>query len=287
MTLQGYTSDVSLPALFKAFQESQKTGQLCLKPASKYRPKGNQDAQQYSFWFHRGNLIAATHRSDGRGLMKLIQQRVPLKAATLPRLLQRCPDQQPLGKFLKDNGVLTTRQLRSLFTHQILRYLCVLFQAPDVHFAFHPQAALPYSEMTNIKIPATEMMLPGLRALKNWNALQPKLPSPDSSLRKRRVNAPKIKLNTIEKEVLKIAEGGHSLAQIAKLTRQPTEDVLKIAFRLIFVGITEEAPYIRFTMTCERDTPSQPQNQSRLLEKLSHRFQKSPLSAPMSVKATH
>ncbi|MEM9163499.1 MAG: DUF4388 domain-containing protein [Cyanobacteria bacterium P01_F01_bin.4] len=287
MTLQGYTSDVSLPALFKALQDRQQTGQLCLKPASKHSPKGNQASQQYSFWFHRGNLIAATNRSDGRGLLKLMQQRVPLKASTLPRLLQRCPAHQPLGKFLKDNGVLTTKQLRSLFTHQVLRYLCVLLQTPDVHFSFHPQAAFPYSEMTNIKIPATEMTLPGLRALKNWSTLQPKLPSPDSSLRKRRVNAPKIKLNTLEKDVLKIAKGGHSLAQIAKQMRHPTEDVLKIAFRLIFVGITEEVPYTRFETRSVPDTrPHQPQNQIGLLEKLSHHLHLH-TSTPMSVKVTH
>ncbi|MEO0456587.1 MAG: DUF4388 domain-containing protein [Cyanobacteria bacterium P01_A01_bin.114] len=299
MTFQGCISDVPLLELFKSLQDNQKTGCLSLKTvldnkASRYRasrpPKSpkysgldyENNGDPYLFWFYRGHLVAATNRSDGLGLLNLIQRRVPLKTSTLPFLLQRRPSQQTLGKFLRENGVLTARQLRSLFTHQVLRYLCVLLQTPEVHFSFCACESLPYLEMTNIKISAAAMMLPGLRCLKNWDTLQASLPSSDSGLKNSDKSAPKLKLNTIEKEVLQIAKGGHSLAQIAQIMVHPTNDVLKIAFRLIFVGLVEEVPYIRFAAAATH-RPREMQGRLGFSKKLSHAVQTVSPSPAMSV----
>ncbi|NEP20213.1 MAG: DUF4388 domain-containing protein, partial [Leptolyngbya sp. SIO4C1] len=135
MLIQGYTSDFSLPELFKLLQNSQQSGRLTLKPSLQSVSK----IRQHFFWFEQGYLVAASHRLDGLGLITLLQQRALLQSHSLARLLRQCPANLPFGDILRENALFSEHKLRSLFTAQMLSHTCTLLQSPNVYFAFYPR----------------------------------------------------------------------------------------------------------------------------------------------------
>ncbi len=284
MNLQGLTSEFSLPELFQFLQESQQTGRLSLRPV-----KGSHlENKPHFFWFEKGNLLAASDRLDGLGLLHIMQTRSLITSAVQPRLLRQCPRQVALGNFLKDRAVLTGKQLKSLFAFQILKHMCALLKATDIRFAFRESYPLSYLEMTGVKTRATDVTLPSLRILKDWGTLVDKLPSPESGLNPVEGKQLSYRLQTQEKNVLRLAQTGMSLAKISKTLKLSTLDVQKTGFRLIFVGIAKEVPMIDIA-----NSHSQPKRQlARLSEsflgKLSGYLQKGlqPAPATASVSAS-
>lgn len=277
MLLQGQTSEFSLPELFKLLKDSQQTGRLSLKSLSTTGLEGD----PHYFWFEQGNLVAASQRLDGLGLLTLLRQRSLLQSSTLPQLLRQCPPKLALGSFLQQKAVLTTKQLQSFFAHQVLRNTCRMIQVSNVRFAFYPGYPFPYLEMTGIKIHATDITLPSLRMIKDWGTLMDKLPGLDSGLKPGQGNVPLYRLNSDERRVLQLASSGNSLGDIAIQMRASKLAVQKIGFRLIFVGMAVELPMVyvaKAKVRSHRPAPSKVSD--AFLSKLSSYLQKTADSIP-------
>ena len=239
MAFNGYLSDVSLPKVFQILQDGKKTGLLSIQglvSAAQSQPK------YYFIWLHRGRIVAVANHLDSRCLAALISQRRYLSMAMVERLMRRCPPDEPLGRFLRAQGGLTTKQLEILFASQVMREICDLLQVPDGYFAFDPNAPIPKVEMTGLSVAATEVILPGLRILKDWQAFSDRLPHPQSALVNLLRGQPHIRINQREWSVWRLIDEKITLTQIAAQLGLPIEDVQQIAFCLIFVGLAEEVP---------------------------------------------
>ncbi|MGB7086423.1 MAG: DUF4388 domain-containing protein [Phormidesmis sp.] len=255
MLIQGQTSDFTLPELFKFLKDSRQTGRLSLRSLFGETLEGD----PHYLWFEEGKLLAASQRLDGLGLLHLLRQRSLLQGLSLTRLLRQCPPKVALGQFLRDQAVLSAKQLQSLFASQILRNTCTLIQAPNVRFSFYPDYPLPYLEMTGVKIQATDIMLPSLRMIKSWGTLSEKLPASESGLNpSAKGSVPQYRLNSHEQTVLCLSEAGHSLREIAATLKLPKLEVQKIGFRLIFVGLATEVPMIRVARVQSKPSRSVP-----------------------------
>lgn len=242
MSVKGYLSDFSLPEIFQLLQDGKKTGLLSIQGLV-YPEQTPQSPQQYYFiWLHRGRIVTVTKHLDSRDLAKLISKRRYLSSTMTERLIRRCPPDEPLGRFLRSQGVLTTKQLEILFATQVMGQVCELFQVPDGYFEFDPTASLPKADMTGLSVIATEVILPGLRILKTWDALKDKLPHPQSSLISLIRGQPHMRINQAEWNVWRLTDENITLNQIATQLNIPIEEVQRIAFRLIFIGLAEEIP---------------------------------------------
>ncbi|NEQ51703.1 MAG: DUF4388 domain-containing protein [Leptolyngbya sp. SIO3F4] len=239
MSVNGYLSDFSLPEVFQLLQDGKKTGLLSIQGLASAAQK---QPNYYFIWLHRGRIVTVANRLDSRGLAALITKRRYLSAAMTERLIRRCPPDEPLGRFLRSQGVLTTKQLQILFASQVMRQVCDLFRAPDGYFIFDPEAPMPKVEMTGLSVMATEVVLPGLRILKDWDALQDKLPHPKSALVSLIRGRPHVRINKSEWNVWRLIDEKITLSQIAGHLSLPIEEIQRIAFRLIFVGLAEEVP---------------------------------------------
>ncbi|MEO0867320.1 MAG: DUF4388 domain-containing protein [Cyanobacteria bacterium J06642_11] len=242
MSVKGYLSDFSVPEIFQLLQDGKKTGLLSIQGLV-YPEQTPQAPQQYYFiWLHRGRIVTVTQHLDSRDLAQLIVKRRYLSNTMAERLSRRCPPDEPLGRFLRTQGILTNKQLEILFATQVMGQVCNLFKLPDGYFAFDPTAAVPKAEMTGLSVMATEVILPGLRVLKNWEAFQEKLPHPQSSLTSLVPGQPHIRINQVEWSVWRLIDASIPLSQMATQLNLSIEQVQRIAFRLIFVGLAEEIP---------------------------------------------
>ena len=240
MTIAGYLSDYSLPELLYLLETGNRTGFLRLEA------KKNIDSlatSNCSIWFKQGRVISAFGHKQGRNLVQLMHRRKLIDQEIGSTLLRRSPVESPFGLFLKSKGLLTAEQLKLLFSIQVIGHIRTLFTLEEARFKFFDSSELPYSEMTGINIPATEVILPGLRSLRNWTVLENRLPNLDSGLLQC-VPEPTVRLKLTEQKVWSLSDGKTSLQTMAKDLEQPSLKVQQVAFCLIYAGLVEEVPIV-------------------------------------------
>ena len=232
MAITGYLSDFSLAELFRFLDQGYKTGVLMLKPETDL---------PYYIWCHQGRIVAAANTLSGDSLASLMRDR-----KLLTNLDQVKDIKTPLGLTLKAENKLDSEHLKMLFAIQVMRSVCTLFTWQNAWFEFDSEAEIPLQEMTGLSAPATEITLAGLRTLKNWSALQEKLPSPTSSVISIQEGQSKFRLNQIESQIWEFTDGKTTITAIAQRLDLPLETVQQAAFRLIVIGLAEEIPMVEF-----------------------------------------
>lgn len=256
MAIIGQLAEFSLPELFQFLEQGEKSGRLTITippdamPGSGTSPQASPQTSKlptlFYIWFRRGRIIAAADRLDGKGLLTLMHRRGWLDGIGKPELQEFASMLIPLGVYLRVRAKGTPikpDQLKLMFYSQVMRQVCRLFEFPAGSFEFDGKIALPMSEMTGQMMPPTEVTLAALRVLKNWDALVEKLPEPLSTLQSPNDGLkPHLKLNQVEWQVWEFTGGNMSLRNIAEQLRLTIEEVQRIAFRLMVVGMVEEVP---------------------------------------------
>lgn len=240
MSLAGYLSEYSLAEIFHFVQEGNKTGVLSVQPDPGLSKSFD---GTYYLSFQSGRIMSFANGSGlgNRGLLKMMAQRKwisPEQEAMLETqvgLLDR-----PLGTYLKSRGVVNTEQLTLLFNSQVMATACKLFEIHHGQFNFNPQARLAYAEMTGLSMTAQEVALLGLRMLKNWDELTPKLPDPQAALQKFSSKLVGLRLDAPEFQVWTLAVGEMSISQIASKLGLEVTKVQQIGFRLSVIGLMHE-----------------------------------------------
>ncbi len=241
MSLTGYLSEYSLAEIFNFVQDGNKTGLLSIESD---RCLSRSLDNSYYISFQAGRVMSVSHGRglEHRGLLEMMGQRQWLSPEQLTGLsINANKLGQPLGTYLKSCNVLDTEQLRLLFDAQVVANICKLFG--EIHygrFDFNPQAALIYAEMTGISQQAKEVSLLGLRMLRDWSSLSPKLPTPTTILQRVSSTLPDLRLDSQESKVWSLALGELSIAKIAELLGLKIDRVQQIGFRLCAIGLVEE-----------------------------------------------
>lgn len=243
MPVSGYLSDFSLPEILQFLDEGSKSGLLTVQISrSGIAQETETGSQPHFIWLNQGRIIAAADQQDYRGLVRMIVQRKWVDEGKLRRLVLQSPTSSALGAMLKSQNLLSADQLRLLFTAQVIRQICALFELVNGWYQFVGNVQPPFLEMTGLSAPAKEVILPGLRALTNWSTLAEKLPSPSSSLIQNLQSQPELRLNSQEAQVQALTDGKVSIQKMASQLGLPLDTVQKAAFRLIVTGFAEELP---------------------------------------------
>ncbi|MBK1988007.1 DUF4388 domain-containing protein [Sphaerospermopsis aphanizomenoides BCCUSP55] len=241
MAISGFLSELSLPEIFQLLEQGNKTGRLTIKS---HLPNSSLQDPIFHIWFKQGLIVAAANRLDGQGLLSIIQQQGWLSARAAARITDVCATNQPTGLCLKLQGVLEVQQLKMLFSYQVLNQVCNLFELQDGVFQFDHKTPIPTSEMTGLTAKPKEVILKGLRVLRNWKMLEEKLPDPTCALVSKIDDKPQLPLNPLEWQIWEFTKGTVSITAIAQQLDVPVEKIQQAAFRLIVVGLVEEVPII-------------------------------------------
>jgi len=110
-------------------------------------------------WVSQGNLVAAANQLNNQGLVSLIQQYHWAGDRVVTKVAQLCPKEQPLGLYLRGQGILKSQHLKHLFEVQLFQQVCILFQVKDNQFQFEQDVPVPMQEMTGLKSPAFSLNL--------------------------------------------------------------------------------------------------------------------------------
>lgn len=151
MSTTGSFSDFSLSEILQFIEQGHKTGLLTVRALSE---SPTSKTSVHYIWVEQGCIVAAANRLDEQGLVKLIEQRQWVSDRVIYKLAQLCPTNQPLGKYLFDQGVLQAEQLKQLFLTQVRQQVCALFNLQDGEFQFEQNVSLPRLELTGLSVSA-------------------------------------------------------------------------------------------------------------------------------------
>ncbi len=159
MSITGSLADFSLAEILQFIGKGRKTGLLTLSelPSSQALPP------TYYIWVEQGRLVAAANCLDHQGLVRLIEQRQWISDRVFDKLVHWCcPLSEPLGLYLRNQGVLQTEHLKQLFNIQVLQQVSGLLHLKEGQLQFDQNVRTPTREMTGLSISAA---LPKLFAL--------------------------------------------------------------------------------------------------------------------------
>jgi hypothetical protein len=235
MAIAGYLSELSLPEIFQMLDLGHKTGRLTIQTESHPQEK-------YYIWFEIGNIVAAGNRTDGQGLLSMIQQRGWITARAATRITEVCAMNQPAGLCLKTQGLLGVEELKQLFGNQVLKLVAKLFELPEGMFEFEQKIPVPNLEMTGISASTKEVMLAALRMLKNGKILKHKLPKLSSGLVNKNFSQTELRLNQLEYQVWELTQEPIAIREIAQRLNLDEKQVQQVALRLMIIGLLTEVP---------------------------------------------
>ncbi|MCJ8280526.1 MAG: DUF4388 domain-containing protein [Rivularia sp. ALOHA_DT_140] len=247
MAFTGYLSKFSLPEIFEFLEQGYKTGLLSIRAL---KMEQMQQAANHYIWLRQGRIVAAANNLDNQGLVSMINRRGWVSKNSAMEKFEASGGRMAMGLCLKSQGLLTAEQLTLLFRSQIMGQVSALFELENGKFDFDFHAPMPAAEMTGLSMLTNDATIKGLRSLRNWSALQAKLPDLTSGISKKTMILSQLQLDPQESKVWQYANGKTSLNEIANLVLIPVEKVQQIAFRLIVSNLAEEAFII--------DTPKTP-----------------------------
>ncbi len=239
MKLFGYLSEYSLPEIFSFLHEGRRTGALILSTDNN---NSTSPINEY-LWFKDGRIIAATAGIDGVELLtKILQRKLmsSLETESIGKKLYQLSE--PLGLYLKSQGLLDASQLKLLFNSQTIVPVFKLFEAKNRRFKFEPDRLPLNAELTGINLSARELGLSGLRLLKDWSGLSNKLPDPNYAIQKCHSQQSSFEFNRHELQLWKLADGKTPLTQLAVKMSLSIDSVRQLSFCLITFGALQEIP---------------------------------------------
>jgi Domain of unknown function (DUF4388) len=242
MKFSGHLSEYSLAEIFSFIHEGNRTGLLTLSPD---RSLGTVTSNNHDYlWFENGRIVTVTSGLEGSELLTKIEQRRLVSQADIypvTILLDRLP--QPLGIYLKSQGLLDAAQLKFLFNSQTISPIHRLFELKNSRFQFDPGRSSINSELTGINASARDLGMLSLRLLKDWSGLSAKLPDPHYAIQRCNLQQPNFELNRHELELWKLADGKTPLIKLAVKMALSIEIVRQISFRLSVFGTIREIPH--------------------------------------------
>ncbi|NER24972.1 MAG: DUF4388 domain-containing protein [Symploca sp. SIO1B1] len=154
MLLTSSLQEFSVLEISHLIYKEKKTGLLKIT-ASPKSPEFS--ASTHYIWVFKGQLVSAANQLDNQGLVSLIQQYHWASDRVVTKVAHMCPQERPLGLYLKNQGVLKSQHLKHLFEVQLFQQVHILFKIKDIQFEFQQDIPAPRREMTGLTLPAISL----------------------------------------------------------------------------------------------------------------------------------
>ncbi|MFS8835417.1 DUF4388 domain-containing protein [Synechococcus sp. WC101] len=227
MAIVGDLQEFSLPDLLQLIEKGSKTGQL-----SVWAPNGI-----YKIWFYQGRVIAALPPEEEHRLEGLLARSGLVSERVVEKLASFCGPEEPLGRCLQRQGLISPVALAKLFRHQLQVGLYSLFALEAGQFSFLPSVRLPYREMTGLSKGASAVVLEALQQLKLDQRPEESLPQPDSYFWRTSTELPLYKLSALEWGILEQVSPSRRLTDVARALGADLLEVRYACARLAKLGL--------------------------------------------------
>ncbi|WP_457501301.1 DUF4388 domain-containing protein [Thermostichus sp. MS-CIW-39] len=207
-------------------EKGKKAGQLSI-----WAPNGIQ-----RIWFYQGRVVAALTPEEKHRLESLLTRFGLVDEQVVSQLVARGLE-EPLGRCLQRQGLISPVDLAKLFRHQLQVGLYSLFALESGQFSFLPNVPMPYREMTGLSKGATAAVLEALQQLKLEQQPEKDLPEPDSCFWRTSTELPLFKLSALEWGILEQVSPSRKLTALAQALGSDLLEVRYACARLAKLGL--------------------------------------------------
>jgi hypothetical protein len=213
--------------LLQLVERGSKTGQLSI-----WAPNGI-----YKIWFYQGRVIATLPPEEEHRLERLLARSALVSDRVVEKLASFCGAQEPLGRYLQRQGLISPADLAKLFRHQLQVGLYCLFALEVGQFSFLTGVPMPYREMTGLSKSATAAVLEALQQIKWDQRPEEDLPQPDSYFWRTSTELPLYKLSPLEWAILEQVSPARNLVELAQALKADLLEVRYACARLAKLGL--------------------------------------------------
>jgi hypothetical protein len=223
---KGDLSEVGLPDVLEYLRVSRKTGVLSFK----------KDRIRKSLYVKDGNIIFATSNVPTERLGDLLLSWERISKDQYDRSVSMLGPGRRQGKILIEIGAITPKQLWAGVQDQIRQIVYSLFDWAQGIF-FFSQGDLPSRENITADVSISELVVEGIRQIKDMHGLKDKFPSKDVLLaRVDHGQKDRIKLEPFERHVQDLIDGTRSVDDICKDSEIGEPETIKVLYMLISIG---------------------------------------------------
>ena len=223
---KGDFSEVSLPDVLELLRASRKTGVISFK----------KDRTRKSLYIQDGNVIFATSNLPEERLGDLLLTWGRITRDYYAGSVTQLGKNKRQGKILVEMGAITPKQLWEGVQDQIRHIVYSLFNW-DSGIFFFSQGDLPSHENIIADVGISELIVEGIRRMKDLHSILRKFPSRDVILGRMDYGLKeRTRLEPFERHVLELIDGKRSIEDICRESEIGETETLKVLYLLISIG---------------------------------------------------
>lgn len=223
---KGDLAEVTLPDILEFLRVSRKTGVLSFK----------KDRVRKSLYIKDGNVIFATSNVPEERLGDLLLLWGKISKEDYQRSVSMLATKKRQGKILIEIGSITPKQLWEGVQDQIRHIVYSLFNWESAFF-FFSEGELPSKENITADVGISELIIEGIRRIKESGALLSKFPSREVLLCRMDFGLKdRVRLESFEKHVLDLIDGQRTVADICRDSEIGELETIKVLYMLVSIG---------------------------------------------------
>jgi hypothetical protein len=226
-SFRGDLSEVGLPDILDYVRSSHKTGLLTFR----------QDRIKKTLHVKDGNVIFGSSNLQADRLGDLLLTSGTITKEQYTQSVALLSSRKRQGKILVEIGAITPKELWSGVQDQVRQIVYSLFNW-DTGLFFFSEGELPSQENITADIEITELIVEGIRRIRNLNAVKHKFPSMDVILSHVNSSQEKIKMESFEMHVFGLVNGKRSIQDICQESEIGDSETMKVLYMLVSIGYT-------------------------------------------------
>lgn len=223
---KGDLSEVTLPDILEFLRVSRKTGVLSFK----------KERIRKSLYLKDGNVIFATSNVTEERLGDLLLRLGKISKEDYEQSVAMLPSKKRQGKILIEMGSISPKQLWEGVQDQIRQIVFSLFNWESAFF-FFSEGDLPSKENITADVGISELIIEGIRRIKEPEVLLSKFPSRDVLLGRMDFGLKdRVRLEPFEKHVLDLIDGQRTVSDICRDSEIGEHETIKVLYMLVSIG---------------------------------------------------
>jgi Domain of unknown function (DUF4388) len=244
---KGNISILSLPDILEFLNTSKKTGLLILR----------RENEKKELYIKDGNVLFAASNLNEDRLGDLILKDGKITQEDYDKSVELMAGKaKRQGKILIEIGAIEPKDLWLWINRQIKKIVFGVFEWSTGEF-FFSEGDLPSKENITSDVSIPELVLEGIRNIKNYEAIEQRVPAKDIIFTQTIFNSP-LDLEPHEKHILNLVNGKRSVDDIISISEIGERETLKVLYLLLTIdlifmkGMKSCPPIISLPITKEK-----------------------------------
>jgi hypothetical protein len=233
MALKGNLRDFSITQLLNLVNVARKTGTLIVERSQ----------EQVFVSFREGKLSYAHDGANAASLAMVLYHAKKLSAAQVRAINERSGgmSDKELGLLLINSNYISQQEILISLQAYYLNMVNRLFTWGEGLFHFDNDLLPPKDKIT-VRISLENLIIEGIRKMREWEQLQGEIPSLEMALKfsqRPGINMRNLKLSVDEWKVISFINPKNTIRQIAKATNKNELEIRRIVYSFIQAGLVD------------------------------------------------